>query len=146
MAITSVGTASGLGLEDLLTKILDAESKPAVERFKLDETTITAKISALGAIRRFAADGGQRIADLAGGFQHAVLRVGGDARAGHLVEHQRHARLRHAGDARHVGHGRPAAPFLAAAAVVNVSRHSSAFSGGPPGIPVQPGHKFPLDC
>ena len=69
MAITSVGTASGLGLEDLLTKILDAESKPAVERFKLDETTITAKISALGAIRQTLAEFQASLAKLKTGTQ-----------------------------------------------------------------------------
>ena len=51
MAITSVGTGSGIDLEGLLTKILDAESTPVTNRLDLKQTTIEAKISALGSIK-----------------------------------------------------------------------------------------------
>lgn len=56
MAITSVGVGSGLELEDLLTKIIDAERTPASNRIKLKEAQVTASISALGSLKSTLAD------------------------------------------------------------------------------------------
>lgn len=51
MAITSVGTGSGIDLEGLITQIVDAEREPTENRLDLKQTTIEARISALGSIR-----------------------------------------------------------------------------------------------
>src|SRR5690606_41516658 len=50
MAITSVGTGSGIDLEGLITQIVDSEREPTENRLDLKQTTIEAKISALGSI------------------------------------------------------------------------------------------------
>lgn len=51
MAITSVGTGSGIDLEGLISKIVDAERTPVENRLNLKQTTIEARISALGSIK-----------------------------------------------------------------------------------------------
>jgi flagellar hook-associated protein 2 len=51
MAITSVGTGSGIDLEGLITKIVDSERTPVENRLNLKQTTIEARISALGSIK-----------------------------------------------------------------------------------------------
>lgn len=51
MAISSVGTGSGIDLEGLIKDILDAERTPKENSLNLKETTIEAKISALGSIK-----------------------------------------------------------------------------------------------
>jgi flagellar hook-associated protein 2 len=51
MAITSVGTGSGIDLEGLITKIVDAERTPVENRLNLKQTTIEARISAMGSIK-----------------------------------------------------------------------------------------------
>src|SRR5690606_41837133 len=56
MAITSVGTGSGLDLEDLITKIVESERAPAEARLDLKTTRIDASISALGSLKSSLAD------------------------------------------------------------------------------------------
>lgn len=56
MAITSVGTGSGLELESLLKQVLDAERAPAKTRLDLKKTTAEASISVLGTLKSTFAD------------------------------------------------------------------------------------------
>lgn len=56
MAITSVGTGSGLDLENLIKDIVNAERTPAKNRLDLKATRIEASISALGSLRSTLAD------------------------------------------------------------------------------------------
>lgn len=51
MAITSVGSGSGIDLESLITQIVDSERTPTKNRLDLKETRLTANISALGSIK-----------------------------------------------------------------------------------------------
>lgn len=51
MAVTSVGTGSGLDLENLITKIVDSERTPTKNRLNLKQTTLEATISAMGSIK-----------------------------------------------------------------------------------------------
>lgn len=50
-AVSSIGSGSGLPLEDLVTKILDAERKPTETRLTLRQTTADASISAYGSLK-----------------------------------------------------------------------------------------------
>jgi len=56
MAISSIGTGSGLELDKLLTKILDAERSPVETRLDLKETRVKASISALGSLKSTLSD------------------------------------------------------------------------------------------
>ncbi len=79
MAITSVGTGSNLGLEDLLTQIVNAERTPAETRIKAKQTTINANISALGALKSTISDLQASLAKLKSpSFFNARSAVAGD--------------------------------------------------------------------
>jgi flagellar hook-associated protein 2 len=50
-SISSLGAGSNLDLESLVTKIIDAEKKPATDRLNLKETTLNSQVSAIGALK-----------------------------------------------------------------------------------------------
>ena len=50
-SITSLGIGSGLDLSSIVTGLVDAERAPTAERLNLKEETITAKLSAFGALK-----------------------------------------------------------------------------------------------
>ena len=56
MAITSVGTGSGLQLESLITDIINAEKAPVESRLNAREAKVQASISALGSLKSSLAD------------------------------------------------------------------------------------------
>lgn len=49
--ITAAGTGSGIDIENIIEKLVDAESVPAKERMTLRETEISAEISAFGSLK-----------------------------------------------------------------------------------------------
>lgn len=51
MTIQSLGVGSGLALDDLVTQLLDAESKPKIARLDSREEAIEAELSALGQVK-----------------------------------------------------------------------------------------------
>lgn len=54
--ITAAGTGSGLDIENIITKLVEAESVPVQERLALRETEIQAEISAFGSLKSALSD------------------------------------------------------------------------------------------
>lgn len=62
--ITAAGTGSGLDIENIITKLVEAESVPVQERLALRETEIQAEISAFGSLKSALSDFRKSLANL----------------------------------------------------------------------------------
>ncbi|MBW7939805.1 MAG: flagellar cap protein, partial [Candidatus Omnitrophica bacterium] len=55
-SITAAGTGSGIDIEDIISKLVKAESEPVEKRLALRETQVQAQISAFGSLKSTLSD------------------------------------------------------------------------------------------
>lgn len=63
-SITAAGTGSGIDVEDIISKLVKAESEPTTQRLAIRETQVQAKISAFGSVKSTLSDFRKSLANL----------------------------------------------------------------------------------